>query len=296
MPELPEVETIRLGLLDRVSNKRIESVEVRCERIILRPRPQELAAALAGQTIRDIRRRGKFLIFETDDYKLLIHLGMSGQLTYWDRARKDDEKFFITLTGLQKARQHAIDKHTHVSFYFNDGNALHYRDIRQFGKWRLYHPEEFKHAREFWLLGLEPFTKDYSWRRFLEQFEGRKLKIKSLLLNQSFVAGIGNIYADEALFEARIHPERLARSVSVEEKKRLFRAIPKVLRRGLKYGGTSFRSYTNADGETGTNQEKLRVYGREGESCRRCKATIVRIVVGQRSSHFCPRCQLSKRN
>jgi formamidopyrimidine-DNA glycosylase len=296
MPELPEVETIRLGLLDRVSNKRIESVEVRCERIILRPRPQELAAALAGQTIRDIRRRGKFLIFETDDYKLLIHLGMSGQLTYWDQARKDDEKFFITLTGLQKARQHAIDKHTHVSFYFNDGNALHYRDIRQFGKWRLYRPEEFKHAREFWLLGLEPFTKDYSWRRFLEQFEGRKLKIKSLLLNQSFVAGIGNIYADEALFEARIHPERLARSVSVEEKKRLFRAIPKVLRRGLKYGGTSFRSYTNADGETGTNQEKLRVYGREGESCRRCKATIVRIVVGQRSSHFCPRCQLSKRN
>jgi formamidopyrimidine-DNA glycosylase len=295
MPELPEVETIRLGLLDRVCNKRIEHVEVRCERIILRPRPQELAAALVRQTIRDIHRRGKFLVFDTDDYRLLIHLGMSGQLTYWDQTQKDDEKFFVTMTGLQKARQHAVDKHTHVSFYFSDGNALHYRDIRQFGKWRLYRPEEFQQAREFWLLGLEPFTRDYSWRRFLERFKQHKLKIKSLLLNQSFVAGIGNIYADEALFEARIHPERLAASVSVEEKKRLFRAIPKVLKRGLKYGGTSFQNYMNADGEAGTNQEKLKVYGREGERCPRCQATILRIVVGQRSSHFCPRCQPSRR-
>jgi formamidopyrimidine-DNA glycosylase len=172
---------------------------------------------------------------------------------------------------------------------------MHYRDIRQFGKWRLYRNEVFHEAREFWQLGLEPFDKSYTHTKFLERFQNRKLRIKSLLLNQTFVAGVGNIYADEALFEAGIHPERLARSLSAVEKQRLFRAIPKVLRRGLKHGGTSFQNYFNADGEAGTNQERLRVYGREGERCRRCRTPIVRIVVSQRGTHFCPRCQTAKR-
>ena len=123
------------------------------------------------------------------------------------------------------------------------------------------------------------------------QFDGRKLKIKSLLLDQSFVAGVGNIYADEALFEAGIHPERLVGSLKDEEKRKLFRAISRVLRRGLKYGGTSFQNYLNATGEAGRNQERLKVYGREGEKCRRCKDAIIRIIVSQRSSHLCPKCQ-----
>jgi formamidopyrimidine-DNA glycosylase len=295
MPELPEVETIRLGLLGRVCNKRIEQVEIRCERIILRPEPREMAAALSGQMIRDIQRRGKFLLFEFDELRLLVHLGMSGQLTYWDKSQRNDESFFVTVTGLQQARQHAVDKHTHVSFYFADGNAMHYRDIRQFGKWRLYRSEAFHEAREFWQLGLEPFDKSYTRSKFLERFQNRKLRIKSLLLNQTFVAGVGNIYADEALFEAGIHPERRAHSLSPAEKQRLFRAIPKVLRRGLKHGGTSFQNYFNADGEAGTNQETLRVYGREGGKCRRCRTSIMRIVVSQRGTHFCPGCQPAKR-
>jgi formamidopyrimidine-DNA glycosylase len=295
MPELPEVETIRLGLLGRVCNKRIEHVEIRCNRIILRPQPHEMAAALGGQMIRDIQRRGKFLLFKFDELRLLVHLGMSGQLTYWDKTQRNDERFLVTATGLQQARQHAVDKHTHVSFYFADGNAMHYRDIRQFGKWRLYRSQSFHEAREFWQLGLEPFDKGYTLPKFLGRFQNRKLRIKSLLLNQTFVAGVGNIYADEALFEAGIHPERLAHSLSAVEKRRLFRAIPKVLRRGLKHGGTSFQNYFNADGETGTNQETLRVYGRDGEKCRRCRTLIVRIVVSQRGTHFCPRCQPAKK-
>jgi formamidopyrimidine-DNA glycosylase len=295
MPELPEVETIRLGLLSRVCNKRIERVDIRCNRIVLRPEPREMAAALGGQTIRDIQRRGKFLLFEFDELRLLVHLGMSGQLTYWDKTQRDDESFFVTVTGLQQARQHAVDKHTHVSFYFADGNAMHYRDIRQFGKWRLYRSDAFHEAREFWQLGLEPFDKGYTLPKFLERFQKRKLRIKSLLLNQTFVAGVGNIYADEALFEAGIHPERLTHSLSAAEKQRLFRAIPKVLRRGLRHGGTSFQNYFNADGEAGTNQETLRVYGREGEKCRRCRTPILRIVVSQRGTHLCPRCQPIKR-
>jgi formamidopyrimidine-DNA glycosylase len=295
MPELPEVETIRLGLLGRVCNKRIEQVEIRCNRIVLRPRPHEMAAALGGQMIRDIQRRGKFLLFEFDELRLLVHLGMSGQLTYWDKTQRDDESFFVTVTGLQQAHQHAVDKHTHVSFYFADGNAMHYRDIRQFGKWRLYRSEAFHEAREFWQLGLEPLDKGYTLPKFLERFQNRKLRIKSLLLNQAFVAGVGNIYADEALFEAGLHPERLSHSLSAVEKQCLFCAIPKVLRRGLKHGGTSFQNYFNADGQAGTNQERLRVYGREGEKCRHCRTSIVRIVVSQRGTHFCPRCQPAKR-
>jgi formamidopyrimidine-DNA glycosylase len=295
MPELPEVETIRRGLLGHVCNKRIERVDIRCNRIILRPHPDEMVAALGGQMIRDIQRRGKFLIFKFDELWLLVHLGMSGQLTYWDKTQRNDESFSVTVTGLQQARQHAVDKHTHVSFYFEDGNAMHYRDVRQFGKWRLYRSEAFHEAREFWQLGLEPFDKSYTHAKFLERFQGRKLRIKSLLLNQTFVAGVGNIYADEALFEAGIHPERLAHFLSAVEKRRLFRAIPKVLRRGLKHGGTSFQNYLNADGEAGTNQETLRVYGREGEKCRRCRTPIMRIVVTQRGTYFCPRCQPARR-
>jgi formamidopyrimidine-DNA glycosylase len=292
MPELPEVETIRRGLVAKVSNKLIWRVEVRCQRIIVRPGARELEAALDQQTIQAIRRRGKFLLLETEDYVLLIHLGMTGQLTYWDKAASNDNEFFVhPLTGLQKARQHDVDKHTHVSLYFADGNALHYRDIRQFGKWRLYRRDEFAQAREFWSLGLEPFTPDYRWAQFLKRFDGRKLQVKSLLLNQSFVAGVGNIYADEALFEARIHPERRVTTLTRQEKQRLFRAIPKVLKRGLKYGGTTFQNYLNAEGQKGSNQERLRVYGREGELCLRCHGYVARTVVSQRSSHFCPRCQ-----
>jgi formamidopyrimidine-DNA glycosylase len=292
MPELPEVETIRLGLVAKVLNKLIQRVEARCPRIIVRPGIRELEAALVRQSIKAINRRGKFLLIETEDYQLLIHLGMTGQLTYWDKRAINDSDFFVhPLTGLQKARQHALDKHTHVSLYFADGNALHYRDIRQFGKWRLYRRDEFEQAREFWSLGLEPLTRDYRWPEFLKRFDRRKLKIKSLLLNQSFVAGVGNIYADEALFEAKIHPERQVTTLTQQEKRRLFRAIPRVLKRGLKYGGTSFQNYLNAEGEKGSNQERLRVYGREGEKCWRCRMPVARVIVSQRGSHFCPRCQ-----
>ena len=292
MPELPEVETIRIGLADSVLGKTISKVTIRNQRIVARTQPGRWSRKLKTQTIRRISRRGKFLLFTTDRFQLLVHLGMTGQLTYWDRDRIDDPIFFVDpLTGLQKARQHAVDKHTHLSLYFTDGNAMHYRDIRQFGKWRLYAIEEFKQAKEYWSLGIEPFTAQYSWPRFLAGLEGRKTCIKSLLLNQHFLAGLGNIYVDEALFEAGLHPLRSCESLTEEEKKKLFRSIPRVLKRGLRYGGTSFKNYINARGETGTNQERLRVYGRSGEACRRCCTAVSRIIGSQRGSHFCPQCQ-----
>jgi formamidopyrimidine-DNA glycosylase len=297
MPELPEVETIRRGLEVKALHKTIQRVEVRCEKIVLRPGANQLSDYLVGKSIQQIRRRGKFLVFEFGEFILLVHLGMSGQITYWDRSQPDDDHFLINpLTGLQRARQHAVDKHTHVSIYFTDGNALHYRDVRQFGKWRLYPMSEFGQALEFWKLGLEPFTPEYNWKSFLAQFKARRVRTKSLLLDQGFVAGVGNIYADEALFQAGIHPETLSSSLTLDEKKRLFKAIPVVLRRGIRHGGTSIQSYFNADGVSGSNQDYLNVYGRAEEKCRRCKTGILRIIVSQRSTHFCPRCQPAKRN
>ena len=292
MPELPEVETIRIGLAGSVLGKTIFKVTIRNRRIVVRPQPGRWSRDLKAQTIRSIARRGKFLLFTTERFQLLVHLGMTGQLTYWDKSRIDDRGFFVhPLTGLQKARQHGVDKHTHLSLYFTDGNALHYRDIRQFGKWRLYPMGEFKQAKEYWSLGIEPFTSQYSWARFLAGLKGRKTRIKSLLLNQHFLAGLGNIYVDEALFEAGLHPLRSCESLTEEEKRKLFRAIPRVLKRGLRYGGTSFQNYVNVRGEAGANQERLRVYGRSGEPCRRCRNPVSRTVVSQRSSHFCPQCQ-----
>jgi formamidopyrimidine-DNA glycosylase len=292
MPELPEVETIRRGLVTKVIGKTIERIEIRCPRIILHPSPARLQQLMTHQTIQQISRRGKFLVFDIGKFRLLVHLGMTGQLTYWDRAQKDDEKFIRhSLTGLERAQQHGVDSHTHISFYFTDGNALHYRDVRQFGKWRLYQPEQLMAAPEFSKLGLEPFTSEYSWSKFQKGIKARKRCIKSLLLDQHFVAGVGNIYADEALFEARIHPERRASLLTQDEQRRLFRAIPKVLRRGLKHGGTSFQNYINAEGKPGSNQERVKVYGRDRKRCLRCRTRIERIIVGQRSTHFCPRCQ-----
>jgi formamidopyrimidine-DNA glycosylase len=295
MPELPEVETIRQGLLQKVIGRTISQAVVRLPKILVCPEVKQFNKALAGQTILDIQRRGKHLILHTEACRLLIHLGMTGQLTYRDQSLPDDLHFSITPhTGLQKANQHAVDRHTHVSLFFNDGNAVHYRDIRQFGKWRLYTVKEYDQTDFFSKLGLEPFGSIYRLAPFLQGFNGRSLRIKSLLLNQSFVAGIGNIYADESLFEARIHPERSSGTLTLAEKKRLFRAIPRVLVRGLENGGTTLQDFLNADGERGNNQDYLKVYGRTGEKCRRCRTVIERVVVSQRSSHFCPACQPHK--
>jgi formamidopyrimidine-DNA glycosylase len=292
LPELPEVETIRRRLEEKVIGRRIERAVVRLGKIIIHPSTREFQRAVRGEQIQGIKRRGKYLIFETPKTRIVVHLGMTGQLTFWDKNRADDREFQVhPLTGLQRARQHSVDKHTHITLFFRDGNALHYRDIRQFGKWRLYRRGEFEKSGFLDRLGLEPFTPGYCWNAFQLQLEGRHRCVKTLLLDQAFVAGVGNIYADEALFEARIHPEAPASSLSQGEQKRLFHAILRVLERGLENNGTTIRDFVDPDGEEGGNQEFLQVYGRKGDNCLHCGTAIQRVVISQRSSHFCPHCQ-----
>ena len=172
-----------------------------------------------------------------------------------------------------------------------------FRDIRKFGRIYLLSRTNDELAGFFRAhrLGLEPFTAEYNLKAFLARFRNRKLRVKSLLLNQSFVAGVGNIYADEALFEAGIHPARRVSSLRKAEKERLFFALPTVLQRGIESGGTTFRDFVNSDGERGNNQEKLLVYGRENRRCLRCGTPVKKVVISQRGTHFCPTCQPLKR-
>ncbi|MBI2351157.1 MAG: bifunctional DNA-formamidopyrimidine glycosylase/DNA-(apurinic or apyrimidinic site) lyase [Deltaproteobacteria bacterium] len=292
MPELPEVETIRRGLVRKITGRLIVDVSFgsrdAIRRIINMP-PKKFLRKLKRRKITGLRRRGKFIIFELESHFLVIHLGMTGQLTLRD-PRKNDEPFVRhPATGLQRTRQHPPDRHTHVAFFLENGNSLLYRDTRQFGRMFLVRSADYKDF--FGKLGLEPFTPQYRLCAFAERLKKRRLPIKALLLDQSFVAGVGNIYADEALFEAGIHPARLACSLLPDEQERLFKALSLVLRRGIRYGGTSFRDYVNAQGETGQNQEDLRVYGREGQPCFRCGGPVTKIMLRQRGTHFCSACQ-----
>jgi formamidopyrimidine-DNA glycosylase len=293
MPELPEVETIRRGLEPRLINKTLVSLTVTDRKVLDRSARGAGLKSLQGQRIRSLSRRGKYLVIRLENRHLIFHLGMTGQLTLRDPSQADSLAFKRTVTGLQWCEQRQPDRHTHVHIQLDDGRRLLFRDTRKFG--RLFvlggesrDLEEFFRSRH---LGLEPFTPSYNLPAFVRRFKGRSLAVKSLLLNQSFVAGVGNIYADEALFDAGLHPARRASSLRRYEKERLFKAIDRVLRRGVRFGGTTFSDFVNSQGEAGSNQEKLYVYGREGEPCLRCGAEIVKTVISQRGAHFCPVCQ-----
>ncbi|MDA2932918.1 bifunctional DNA-formamidopyrimidine glycosylase/DNA-(apurinic or apyrimidinic site) lyase [Acidobacteria bacterium AH-259-D05] len=291
MPELPEVETIRRGLEPHVVGRTIADVLVGDSKV-LQIKPPRLIENLAGQTIQELNRRGKFLIFELDRHYLVFHFGMTGQLTFRHPNRADSKGFSRhSVTGLQRARQHAPDRHTHLQIHLQRGGALLFRDIRKFGKVFLMEAGDNVLPVFFQRLGLEPFSLSYNLEAFLQGFRNRKLRIKSLLLDQRFVAGMGNIYADEVLFQAGVHPARTVPSLRRWEKEILFETIPEVLKEGIESGGTSFRDYVKSDGEAGNHQENLRVYGREGESCHRCGTIIQRIVIGQRGTRFCSTCQ-----
>jgi len=297
MPELPEVETIRRGLEPHLVGLALRSLTVTDQTVLDLSAREGRLASLEGQRIGGVTRRGKYLVIALDHHYLVIHLGMTGQLTLRDPRFPDAASFERTVTGLEWCEQHAPDRHTHVHILLEDGRQLLFRDIRKFGRVYMLKrtSEELLAFFEKHHLGLEPFTPDYHLKAFLAAFSRRTLRLKSLLLNQAFVAGVGNIYADEALFEAGLHPARKAPSLRKAEKERLFLAIQTVLERGIEFGGTSFRDFVNSEGEKGANQEKLFVYGREGEPCLKCGAPIVKTVISQRGTHFCPKCQPRKR-
>ena len=275
MPELPEVETVIKGLRPLVTDKVVTGVEIREKNMIAYPKNdiETFKNSLIGSKIEAINRRGKYIIIELDtDKNMVIHLRMTGNL-------------------LVKEVKEFRDKHTHVIFSLNDGQEIRFNNIRKFGRVYLIdkkHPEQAGGLAE---LGPEPLSDNLTVEDFKKLFDNRRALMKSLLLNQHFIAGIGNIYADEILFRAGVKPDRTADTLSEAEKEEIYHQMREILKKGIIYGGTSFSDYVNAFGEKGSFQEELRVHQRQGEKCYTCGKEIEKIKVSGRSTYFCPQCQ-----
>lgn len=273
VPELPEVETVKRSLEARLRTKKILGVEILYGGVIQGIEPHVFQNTIANRTIESLDRRGKYLLFHlSGGYVLVIHLRMTGQLLYVLPSFPDN-------------------KHLHLIFQLDDGYELRYVDMRKFGKIYLIPRAEISDIKGLAGLGPEPLGGDFSLEKLSSVLEGRTGKIKTILLDQEVVAGIGNIYADEILFDAGLHPERRGSSLTEEETRHLYHSIREILARGIAYRGTSIRDYVDGDGRNGSFQELLRVYGREGKLCPVCGSVIVRQKIGGRSARFCPCCQ-----
>ncbi len=278
MPELPEVETTARSLRPRLIGRRIRIVGgVDWPRMLPNTSEDELRGVLLGLAVTTVDRRGKYLLigFE-DDRWLALHRKMSGNV-------------------LLRPAEAAPEAHTHFEMGLDDGWLLRFVDARKFGRVYLFASRADLDAFIAARLGPEPLT-ELDAASLRELLRGRRGRIKSLLLDQAFLAGVGNLYADEALWEARVHPLRAADSLTTHEVRRLAPAIKQVLVMGIERRGTSFSNYRDADDTPGENQDHLNVYGREGQPCPRCGTMIKRIMIGMRSAHLCPRCQRLRRS
>ena len=270
MPELPEVESTRRDLARDIAERTITAMVVRNRRLRW-PVPADLPRLLAGTTILDVRRRAKYLLIGTGHGTVLVHLGMSGSL------RLDDTR---TMPG----------RHDHIDLVLDDGRCVRYRDPRRFGCW-LWTDADPAHHPLLARLGPEPLGPDFDGARLHRRLRGRTASIKNMLMDSRIVVGVGNIYANEALFTAGIDPRRAAGRVARRRVDRLVSAVRNVLTVAIEAGGTTLRDYARADGAAGEFSTRLNVYGREGEPCRRCAAPITRTTLAQRSTWHCRRCQ-----
>jgi len=273
MPELPEVETVKRTLDKKITGLTITGVDISMPKIIREPTPEEFSTQITGCRITRLGRRGKYLLlYLTGDNILIIHLRMTGRLVYTEQCEPPA-------------------KHTHVVFSLSDGNQLRFIDMRQFGRLQLAPVQALNQVKGLKDLGPEPLERQFSRDYLRRELKRKRVRIKSLLLDQTFIAGLGNIYADEALHRARLNPKCIANSLSPREVANLYHSIIEVLQEGIENRGTTFRDYVDGDGRKGNYQELLRVYNREGCPCPQCGTAIVRIKVGGRSSYFCPTCQ-----
>jgi formamidopyrimidine-DNA glycosylase len=272
MPELPEVETVRTRLEPLLTGRRFERVEISDPRLVRPFEPAEVAAELEGERVAAVDRRGKYLIVRFESGRaLLVHLRMTGSLRH-------------------TSGEPAGDSHRRALVRLDDGSDLAYRDVRRFGTWLLLEPgelEPYLGAR----VGEEPFDALFTAARLGERLARRRAPIKTALLDQRTLAGLGNIYVDEALWRARIHPLRPAESLDRTELRRLHKAVRAALEAGIARQGSTLRDYALPDGSSGSMQDEFKVYGREGEPCDRCGAALAKTRVAGRGTWFCSSCQ-----
>ncbi len=285
MPELPEVETIINDLKKVILRKKIARVDI-VDKKVVGSNFKIFQSKFKGNYFIDIERRGKLIIFylKRGDY-LLVHLKMTGQLIYCDKKH--------CIAGgheIKGSLGKLPNKYTRAFFKFSDSSVLYFNDLRRFGYLKVVSKEGLEKIKAGY--GVEPFSKNFTLVKLKEILKDRKRDIKQILMNQALIAGIGNIYADEVLFAARIRPTRSAGSLKEAEIKNLFRSIGDILKKGIKYRGTTFSDYLDSSGRKGNFTAFLRVYGRKtGDKCFRCSGALKKIKIGGRSSVYCPACQ-----
>ena len=285
MPELPEVETVRLQLKHKVAGRTIDSVEIFHMKSVEHNR--SFAKTLNGKKIADIDRIGKLMIFsftDEDNLFLLAHLKMTGQF------------FFVgggeTVGGghsMTAADRQLPGRHTRVAFHFTDGTSLFFNDMRLFGYTKLANAKEVATARSGF--GPEPIDPEFDVEWFVTQARKRKMPIKGVLLDQSFVAGLGNIYVDEALWRAKVRPMRIANTLTKKEAAAIATASGDVMREAVAVGGTTFQHFVDTGGDNGNFSDYLKVFGKQGTACSRCGKIIIKTRCAGRGTHYCPKCQ-----
>ncbi len=272
MPELPEVETVRNTLKKLILNKTIRDIDVFYEKMIRNVDVDTFKEKLVNKTLTDIRRYGKHLVFQYEDVLLISHLRMEG-------------KYFIKDLDLPR------EKHEHVIFYFKDGTTLRYNDTRKFGTFDLSTEELLFTTSPVAKLGYEPFEKGLTVPYLYKKLEKKSIAIKSALLDQTIITGLGNIYVDEVLFLSKIHPETESKTLTKKQLKQVIQNSLIVLEKAIKLGGTTIRSYTSSLGVTGRFQNELFVHTKVGEQCLVCNTVIEKIKVNGRGTYYCPECQ-----
>ena len=285
MPELPEVETIRKDLSRLIINKKINKVQVSLERIV-KPNAKIFSNILVNNKFTRIERVGKLLIFKLERGKkyLLVHLKMTGQLIY-----QKNKKIIAGGHSDNSEINKLPNKFTRVIFKFFDGGELFFNDVRTFGYLKIVEQKELEKIKS--KFGIEPMTENFRFEDFEKIIKMRKTNIKAILLNQQLISGIGNIYADEILFSAKIRPNRIANTLNKKEIKNTFDATGKITKNAIKYRGTTFNNYLDANGNKGNYVKFLKVYQREGEKCEKCRSIIKKTKVAGRGTRYCPKCQ-----
>lgn len=272
MPELPEVETVKESLKCRLVGRKIKNVNILWDNIIAYPSKEEFIKDINDKIIIDIKRRGKFLLFDLDDYYLLSHLRMEG-------------KYFFKNHGDE------INKHEHVIFDLDNDDELRYMDTRKFGKMYLIKKEDIDKIGPLKDLGLEPWDNNLNSEYLINKYKNKRLPIKTVLLDQSIIVGIGNIYADEILFLSKINPLKKCNLLNKEECEKIIKYTREVLENAIKMGGSTIRTYSSVDGVHGLFQNELLVHGKDKGACPDCNNKIEKIRIGGRGTYYCPKCQ-----
>ena len=286
MPELPEVEVVKKSLENKLKNLTIKRVNISNNKLRYKIDSKKFNK-IKSQKIISIQRRSKYLLINlNNDTNILAHLGMTGKFFIIDNNKKYKTSFYYTLKKNET-------KHDHVSFFFNKKIKLIYNDVRKFGFLKIFHSKDLLNCSHLIALGPEPLTSDFDQSYFKKYILNKKIKIKDLLMDQNFVAGLGNIYCNEVLFLCKINPTRSVKRINQEEIKKIIKFIKKILKQAILSGGSSIKNFSSTEGKSGKFQQKFNVYGREKLSCRKkkCLGIIKKVYTSNRSSFFCPKCQ-----